>query len=72
MPFWCGYWGSPWWIFPLLGLVVMGVMVFACVRGGLGCMGRRDAERAPGHVAELRREIEALKEEVRKLVRNPS
>jgi len=69
MPFWCGYWGSSWWVFPLLGLVVMGVVVFACVRG-FGCMGRR-AERAPGDVAELRRELQELKEDVRKLVRNP-
>ena len=70
MPFWCGYWGSFCWIFPLLGLVVMGVMVLACVRG-FGCMGRR-AGRAPGEIADLRRELQELKEDVRKLVRNPS
>jgi hypothetical protein len=70
MPFWCGYWGGLWWVFPLLGLVVMGVMVFACA-GGFGCMGRR-AGGAPADVAELRREIQALKEDVRNLVRSPS
>ncbi len=59
-----------WWVFPLLGLVVMGAMLFACVRG-FGCMGGR-AARAPGDVTELRRELQALKEDVSKLVRNPS
>lgn len=70
MPFWCGYCGGFWWVFPLFGLVAMGVMAFACVRG-FGCMGSR-AGGARGDVAELRREIQSLKEDVRKLVRNPS
>lgn len=44
---WAGYWGAPWgawgWVFPLIGLLFMVVMVFACVRmmGGMaggGCM----------------------------------
>lgn len=38
---WCGYWGMTgsgyWWVLPLIGLVFMAVMFFACFRG-LGCM----------------------------------
>jgi len=68
MPYWCETWGSSSWIFPLLGLVVMGVMAVACLRG-FGCMGWRSG--APGDVAELRREIQALKEEIGKLSRSP-
>ncbi len=65
---WCGYLGtgggSFWWVLPLIGLVFMGVMFFACFRGS-GCMGRR--WRTPGEPSDLRREIEGLKDEVRKL-----
>ncbi len=39
---WCGYWGTTgpayWWVLPLIGLVFMAVMFFACFRG-FGCMG---------------------------------
>lgn len=77
MPFWCGYWGSFWWVFPLIGLVMMGVMIFACVRGA-GCMGwwaaRRGVERQGGAADEftaLRREVQALREEVSRSARNP-
>ncbi len=70
---WCGLWGTTgaayWWILPLIGLVFMGVMFFVCFRG-FGCMGGR--RRAPGTPSELQRELEALKEDVRKLQRNPS
>lgn len=43
---WCGYGGAAlggwWWIFPLVGLLFMGVMFFLCFRGfGARCMGRR-------------------------------
>ena len=70
---WCGYWGtaggSYWWVLPLVGLVFMGVMFFACFRG-LGCMGRR--RRIAGEPSDLRDEVERLKDEVQKLQRNPS
>ncbi len=39
---WCGYWGTTgpayWWVLPLIGLVFMAVMLFACFRG-FGCRG---------------------------------
>ena len=43
---WCGYWGTTgaayWWVLPLIGLVFMAVMFFACFRGfGCMCRGRR-------------------------------
>ena len=75
MPFWGGYWGPPWggfwWIFPLLGLVIMVLMAFACLRmmggiSGLGWMGGRSGHRG-GETEDLRREVQELKEEIRKL-----
>jgi hypothetical protein len=76
MPFWGGYWswgpaGSGfWWVFPLIGLAMMIVMVFACLRmmggtHGFGCMGGHHGA-GPGDVADLRRELQELKDEVRK------
>ncbi len=69
---WCGFWGtavSPfWWVLPLIGLVFMGFMFFVCSRG-FGCMGAR--RRLSGD-SDLRHEVEALKEDVRKLVRQPN
>jgi hypothetical protein len=73
MPFWCGSWetaGGFWWVFPVLGLAFILVMAFACFRG-CGWRGWR-AGRTPGEVAELRREIQELKEDLRKVLRNPS
>jgi len=36
MLMWGGYWGGPWagfgWVFPLIGLVFMGLMMFLCCR----------------------------------------
>ncbi len=70
---WCGYWGTTGiayaWILPLIGLVLMGVMFFVCSRG-FGCMGRR--RHSSGDVSGLQREVESLKEDVRKLLRNPN
>ncbi len=70
---WCGYWGATsagyWWILPLIGLVFMGVMFFVCFRG-IGCMGGR--RRSPGDLSSLQREVDGLKDDVRKLQRNPS
>jgi hypothetical protein len=72
---WCANWGTTaggfWWILPLIGLVFMGIMLFACFRGfGGGCMGRRRS--GPGELPDLRRELDALKEDVRRLGRPQS
>jgi hypothetical protein len=69
---WCGYWGTSggyWWVLPLIGAVFMIAMLFACFRRP-GCMGRRS--RPPGEPFDLRREVEGLKDEVRKLQHKPS
>ncbi len=70
---WCGIWGTTgaayWWILPLIGLVFMSVMFFVCFRG-FGCMGGR--RRTPGEPSRLQRDVQSLKEDVRKLQRNPS
>ncbi len=70
---WCGIWGTTgvayWWILPLIGLVFMSVMFFVCFRG-FGCMGGR--RRAPGELSGFQRDLETLKEDVRKLRRDPS
>jgi hypothetical protein len=69
---WCGVWATSgagwWWILPLVGIVVMGAMFFLCFRRA-GCMGGRT--RGSGEVAGLQREVEELKQEVRKLTGNP-
>ncbi len=69
---WCGYWGldgfAYWWILPLIGLVVTGLMFFICSRG-FGCMGRR--RWTSGELSDVQREVEGLKEGVRKLMREP-
>ncbi len=64
-----------WWILPLVGLLFMALMFFVCFRGfralgGCGCMGGR--WRAPGELSDLQHEIDGLKEDVRKLVRQPN
>jgi hypothetical protein len=70
---WCGYWGTAgggfWWLLPLAGLVLMGLMFFVCFRG-FGCMGAR--RRPSGELSDLQREVESLKEDVRKLLRQPN
>jgi hypothetical protein len=70
---WCGFGtaiGGFWWLFPLVGLVFMGLMIFVCFRGfGVACMGRRER---PSELSDLQREVQSLKEDVRKLLRQPS
>ena len=70
---WCGYLltsgGGFWWLLPLAGLVVMGLMVFFCFRG-FGCMGGR--RRTSGELSDLQRQVESSKQDVRKLQPRPS
>ena len=70
---WCGTWGTAgggfWWLMPLIGLVLMAIMAFVCFRG-LGCMGGR--WRTSGELSDLQHEVESLKEDVRKMQRQPS
>lgn len=68
---WGPAWGGFGWIFPLIGLLIMAVMVFACLRmmggmRGFGCMGEHRGHSAT-ELDELRREVRELKEEIRKL-----
>ncbi len=60
---------SFWWVFPLLGLGICFVMMFAMLRcGGAGfgmCM--RGPRRPFTSDADTRRDIEALREEIRQL-----
>ena len=66
MPMWGGTWGGPWygmgWFMPVLGfLVMLGVMVWVLrSAGGHGSDVSRE-------LAAMRRDIEDLKDEVRKL-----
>lgn len=70
---WCGSWGTTgtayWWLPPLIGLVFMAVMFFACFRG-LGCMcgGRR------GFAGDRQASSQGRADEARKsgTPRNPS
>ncbi len=70
---WCGFWGTTafayGWILPLIGLVFVGLMLFVCFRG-FGCMGGR--RRTSGDLSGLQRDLESLKEDVRKLRHDPS
>jgi hypothetical protein len=65
---WCGWTGTTpalWWLMPLLGLLFMSVMLFLCFRGG-GCMPFR--RRRSGERADLERDVQAMKEDIRKLL----
>lgn len=67
MPYWDGFF----WIFPLVGLVIVIVMVFVCLRmmGGIwrfGCMGGHGGQSA-SETEDLRREVRELKQAIRKL-----
>ncbi len=68
----CGLvWGGFWWIFPLIGLVMcIGMMLLMTRVAGRrgGCMGMGGSNRAPhDEPAALRRDIDALREEIRGL-----
>lgn len=69
-PWGAGMWGL-WWVFPLLGLLFMVVMMGACFRmmrgmmGGGGMCGRGGDH--PSSMEDLRREVRALREEIKQL-----
>ncbi len=75
MPMWGGYWGGSWagfgWVFPVIALLFMGLMMFLCCRmmGRVVCRGReRGAAAHPdAEVGELRRQVQQLREEIRRL-----
>lgn len=61
-------WGF-WWVFPVVGLLICLFFVITMVRmmgggGGFTCMGPHHHERE--ETAKLRREVEELREQVRK------
>jgi hypothetical protein len=65
---WCGWWSTTpafWWLMPLFGLLFMGLMVFLCFRG-FGCMPRGRGR--SGELGELRREVDGLRDEVRRVL----
>jgi hypothetical protein len=70
----CAFWATTgatyWWILPLIGLVFMGLMFFVCIRHGFGCVGGRS--RISGHVSGLQRDLESVKDDIRKLQEDPS
>jgi hypothetical protein len=62
---------SFWWILPLIGMLVCAAFFFLMMRGlasgrGFMCMGGHPSA-ASGDVADMRREIKALREEVQQL-----
>ena len=68
-PWGSGMWGL-WWVFPLLGLLFMGLMMIACFRmmrgmTGGGMCGRGGGH--PGRTEDLRHEVRALREEIKQL-----
>jgi hypothetical protein len=75
MPMWGGYWGGSWagfgWLFPVIGLLFMGLMMFLCCRmmGRMVCRGREGgaAVHPDTEVMELRHEVQQLREEFRRL-----
>jgi len=75
MAMWGGHWAGPWggfgWLLPVCVLLIMAVMMFLCARMMGGMMRRGPAAGNTSHradeIAELRREVDALREEVCKL-----
>lgn len=68
-----GPWTAPmwafWWIFPVIGLLIFLCLVIAVVRmisggGHFMCLGPRQHD--SDETAQLRREIEALRQEMKK------
>jgi hypothetical protein len=70
---WCGYWATGgfalWWLLPLIGIALMGVMFFVCSRR-FACMGGR--RRICGGVARWERDVEGSKQDAREPSGNPS
>lgn len=75
MPFWAWNWVAPlgggWWIFPLVGLVIIVVMAFVCLRmmhvmSGFGCMAGHGRKSDDG-IEDLRREVREVKQEIQRL-----
>ena len=66
MPMWGGTWGGPWygmgWLMPLFWVLVIGVVIAIVLRRTGGREGDVRQE-----LAALRRDMQDLKEEVRKL-----
>ncbi len=66
---WCGYWGAPfaawWWVMPLVVLVFMGLMLAFCFRGFRGFRSMCGRGRTTDELAEVRRELDSLREELR-------
>ena len=66
MPMWGGAWGGPWygmgWLMPLFWVLVIGVVIAVVLRRTGGRAGDVNQE-----LAALRRDIQDLKDEVRKL-----
>jgi hypothetical protein len=64
---WCGAGATSefWWVWPLVGFAFLAVMMFVCFRG-MECApwGRRRS----GELADLQREVQGLKDDVRKLL----
>lgn len=77
MPMSGGYWGGPWagfgWLFPVIGLLFMGLMMFLCCRMMGGMMRRshdgsgRQAVHQADEITDLRRDVRELREEIRQL-----
>lgn len=75
MPFWAWHgmhtWAGFGWIFPLVGLALMALMAFACLRmigamPGFRSMGGQASE-SGGEAEDLRREAQELKNEIRRI-----
>jgi hypothetical protein len=66
---WGSSYGEFWWIFPLVGLAIMVVMVFACLgmmggRSGFCCMGGHGGPRA-SETEDLHQKVWELREETK-------